>query len=126
MPIALPYRFDTSPVVKLILGGVLGLVFLIIVPGIAYSLFVSHDRTAAVQLLLTGLIAAYFGRLFTKHLQGSRGMITSDAIVVEPASLSTASDWPDRWADFRCSSFRRFGSNGFRLLPWFKGGTTSG
>jgi hypothetical protein len=48
---------------------------------------VSHDRTAAIQLLLTGLIAAYFGRLFTKHLQGSRGVITSDAIVVEPAFL---------------------------------------
>jgi hypothetical protein len=87
MPIALPYRFDTSPVVKLILRGVLGVLVLVIVPGIAYSLLVSHDLTAAVVLLVTGAIMLYFGRIFIQNLEGSTGTITADCVVVEPGTL---------------------------------------
>lgn len=87
MPVALPYRFDTSPVVKVILRGVLGLLLLVIVPGMVYSLFVSHNDAAAVLLLLVGLIVTSFGRLFLRNLGGSHGTISADAVVVEPATL---------------------------------------
>jgi hypothetical protein len=86
MPVALPYRFDTSPVVKLILRGVIGLL-LVVIAGIVYSLLVSRDVVAAVQLLLVALIATYFGRLFLKNLESSQGTITADAVVVEPGTL---------------------------------------
>lgn len=85
MPVALPYRFDTSPVVKLILRGVL-LLLLVVVVGVVYSL-VSQNYVAAAQLLLIALIAIYFGRRFLQNLTASHGTITSDAIVVEPATL---------------------------------------
>lgn len=87
MPVELPYRFDTSPIVKLILRGVVALLLVVIVPGIMYSLFVSHDHVAAVQLILVGLIATYFGRIFFSNLEGSHGTITADAVVVEPGTL---------------------------------------
>jgi hypothetical protein len=87
MPIALPYRFDTSPIVKLILRGVLGLLTLVIVPGIGYSLLISHDRAAAVHLLITGAIVMYFGRIFIKNLEATSGTITTADVVVEPGSL---------------------------------------
>jgi hypothetical protein len=87
MPIALPYRFDTSPVVKLILRGVLGLLVLVIAPGIVYSLFVSHDRAAAVLLTIVALMVIYFGRLFLQNLVTSRGIIDADAVIVQPGTL---------------------------------------
>jgi len=87
MALPLPYSFDTSPVVKLILRGVLGLLLVVIVPGIGYSLLVTHDLTAAVSLLVAGLIVVYFGRLFLQNLVTSRGTITADTVIVEPGTL---------------------------------------
>jgi hypothetical protein len=87
MPVTLPYRFDTSPVVKLILRGVLGLLIVVIAPGILYSLLVSHDRAAALHLLVTGVIVLYFGRIFIKNLEATSGTITADRVVVEPGTL---------------------------------------
>jgi hypothetical protein len=87
MSIALPYQFDTSPVVKLILRGVLGLLVLVIVPGIGYSLLVSRDLTAAAVLLVTGAIVLYFGRIFIKNLEATSGTITADQVIVEPGTL---------------------------------------
>jgi hypothetical protein len=87
MSAALPYRFDSSPVVKLILRGVLGLLLLVIVPGLLYSLLVSRDHGAAVLLLVTGLIVIYFGRLFLRNLEASHGTITADTVLVEPGVL---------------------------------------
>ena len=91
MPISLPYRFDTSPVVQLILRGVLGLVVLVIAPGILYSVFVSHNQGAAVLLLVIGVLTIYFGRLFLRNLMTSRGTITAEAVEVEPGVLFGAS-----------------------------------
>jgi hypothetical protein len=87
MSLNLPYRFDTSPVVKLILRGVLGLFIIVIVPGIGYSLLVSHDRAAVAHLLITGAIVMYIGRIFIKNLEGTSGTITADHLVVEPGTL---------------------------------------
>jgi hypothetical protein len=87
MPVALPYRFDTSSVVILILRGVIALLLVVIVPGRVYSLLVSHDEVVTVQLLLIGLIVIFFGRLFLKNLEASRGTIAADAVMVEPGTL---------------------------------------
>jgi hypothetical protein len=87
MSLNLPYRFDTSPVVKLILRGVLGLFIIVIVPGIGYSLLVSHDRAAVAHLLITGAIVMYIARIFIKNLEGTSGTITADHLVVEPGTL---------------------------------------
>jgi hypothetical protein len=86
MAITLPYQFDTSGVVKLILRGVLGLL-LVILLGILYSLLVSHDTVAAIQLVLIGGVASYFGSLFLRNLTGSVGSITADAVVAQPVRL---------------------------------------
>jgi hypothetical protein len=81
------YEFDTTGVVKAILRGILGLLAVVIVPGILYSLFVSHSTAAAVQLLLIAGVTAIFGRIFSKNLTGSRGVVTPDAVVVQPSRL---------------------------------------
>ncbi len=86
MAITLPYEFDTSGVVRQIMGGVLGLLLVILV-GVFYSLLVSHSVAAAVQLLLIAAIATYFGSLFHRNLTGSLGTITADAVVVRPGQL---------------------------------------
>ena len=86
MAIALPYEFDTSGVVKVILRGVLGLLVVVLV-GILYSLLVSHSIAAAIQLLLVAAVATYFGSLFLRNLTGSLGTITADAVVVQPGRL---------------------------------------
>ena len=86
MAIVLPYEFDTSSVVKLILRGVLGLL-LVVLFGILYSLLVSHSIAAAIQLLLVAGLASYFGRLFLGNLTGSVGTITADAVVVRAERL---------------------------------------
>jgi hypothetical protein len=86
MAITLPYAFDTSRVVKQIMGGVLGLLLVILI-GILYSLLISHSIAATIQLLLIAAIAAYFGRIFLRNLTGSVGTITTDAVVVRPGEL---------------------------------------
>jgi hypothetical protein len=86
LAIRLPYEFDTSRVVKQIMGGVLGLL-LVVLLGILYSLLISHSIAATIQLLLIAGIAAYFGRIFLRNLPGSLGTITADAVVVQPGEL---------------------------------------
>jgi hypothetical protein len=84
--ITLPYEFDTSGVVKLILRGVIGLFFVLLL-GVLYSLLISHSLAAMVQLLLIAGIATYFGRIFLRNLPGSLGTITADAVVVQPGQV---------------------------------------
>ena len=87
MGVTLPYRFDTTGAVKGIVGGAMGLLVVVIVPGILYSFFISLSWLAALQLLLIGGVVLYFGRKYLKGLEGSRGTITADAVVVEPSAL---------------------------------------
>lgn len=42
----LPYSFDNSAPVRIIVRGTLGLLFFVLVPGILYSLPISRDRAA--------------------------------------------------------------------------------
>jgi hypothetical protein len=87
MAVTLPYEFDTSDIVKVILRAVLGLLLVVVVPGVVYSLFVSHRTVAAIQLLLVAAIIMYFGRLFLRNLIGSQGTITADAVEVQAGRL---------------------------------------
>jgi hypothetical protein len=84
--VTLPYEFDTSGVVKLIMRGVVGLLCVLLL-GILYSLMVSHSLAAIVQLLLIAAVAAYFGRIFLRNLTGSLGTITADAVVVQSGQV---------------------------------------
>lgn len=86
MAITLPYQFDTSGVVKLILRGVLGLLLVVLV-GILYSLLVSQSIFAAIQLMVVTAVATYFGSLLLRNLIGSLGTITAAAVVVQPGLL---------------------------------------
>jgi hypothetical protein len=86
MAVRLPYRFDTSDTPKVILRGVLGLLLLVIAPGIIYSLL-TNNPAAALQLLLIGGLTLYFGYRFLGGLEASRGTVTADAVVVEPGTL---------------------------------------
>jgi xanthosine utilization system XapX-like protein len=84
--VTLPFRFDTSQVVKQIMAGMLALLGIVAV-GILYSLLISRSMATAAQLALVGLILAYFGHKFLRHLTTSSGIITADSITVEPAQL---------------------------------------
>ena len=70
----LPYEFDSSGVVSTILRGVLGLLALVVVPGILYSIFISHSRAAAVQLLLVAALIAWFRRTLGAELAAALGL----------------------------------------------------
>jgi len=87
MTITLPYQFDTTGTIKWILGIVLGLLVLVVVPGILYSLFISHRMAAVIQLLLFGLLLAWFARVVIRNLSASVGTITAEAVVVQSARL---------------------------------------
>lgn len=87
MAVTLPYQFDTTGVVKQILRGVFGLLVVVVVPGILYSLLISHSVAAAIQLLLIGAFTAWFGSVVFRRLTGSVGTITTDAVVLKPARL---------------------------------------
>jgi hypothetical protein len=84
--VILPYEFDSSGVVKVILRLVLGLLGIVVV-GIPYALFISHSTAAALQLVLTGGLVTAFGRIVLKHLVGAHGTIAADAVVVRPVTL---------------------------------------
>ena len=83
---ALPYQFDTGGVVALIVRGVAGLE-VILVLGALYSLAVSRNMASAAALLVIAAGVFIFGRLVLKNLEGTRGMITRDAVVVQPGGL---------------------------------------
>jgi hypothetical protein len=85
--ITLPFVFDTSPVVRLILRGVLALLLLVIVPGLLYSLLISHQVVVAVQLCIIGLIAGYFGWIFFRNLSATCGSVGRDEVVLQPVVL---------------------------------------
>lgn len=85
--VTLPYDFDTTGSIKLILGGILGLLAIVVAPGVLYSLFISRSMAAAVQLFLIGAFLSWFARVVVRNLSASTGTITSDAVTVQPARL---------------------------------------
>jgi hypothetical protein len=87
MTVTLPYGFNTSRIVEGVLKSAVALVVVVVVPGVLYSLFVSHSTAAAIQLLLIGALVIYFGTLVFRNLPGSRGAITATRIDVQPGRL---------------------------------------
>lgn len=86
MAITLPYEFDTSDTVKLIIRGLLILLGVVLI-GIFYSLLVSRDTTAVMGLIFTAAILLYFCKLFLGHLVGSEGTITAQDVIVQPGRV---------------------------------------
>ena len=82
----LPYRFDTAGVVTVIVQGIAGLEG-ILVFGVLYSLALSQNMAAAAALFVIAVGVFVFGRLVLRNLEGTRGVITREAIVVQPGGL---------------------------------------
>ena len=80
--ITLPYEFDTTRVTKLILKGLIWFELVVVVPGILYSVVGTGNRPGALLLFVIGCMAAFFGSLVAKHLEGSVGTITANDVVV--------------------------------------------
>jgi hypothetical protein len=85
--VTLPYEFDTSPVVKIILRGVLGLLFLVVIPGILYSVFFTHDWAVVVELGFIGAVVVYVGTLFGRNLTSTTGIISKEVVVIWPVTI---------------------------------------
>ncbi len=84
MGFMLPYAFDTSRVVRLILRGVVGFELLVIVPGIAFSIAASRGIVAVLLLITCGAFLLAFGWIVGRFLDASTGTISAESIVVEP------------------------------------------
>jgi hypothetical protein len=87
MALTLPYEFDSSRVIKVILRLVLSLLGLVVVAGIAYSLFISHNTAGVALLVVVGIAVTGFGRLVLKNLVVAHGTITAEVVVVHPVKL---------------------------------------
>ena len=87
IPISLPYRFDSTAVVRYILKGILLLMVGVIAPGILYSLVISRTLAVAIQLLIVGVLLFLFGIFVCRNLTGATGVIALDSVVLEPVRL---------------------------------------
>jgi hypothetical protein len=86
MPVALPYRFDTGRVWRMILTGALG-VAAVVLGGVLHGLLVRRDAMVVLPLAVSGITLAYFIRLFVRFQSGSIGTLTADHVVIEPNTL---------------------------------------
>ena len=75
MAVALPYRFDTSHVWRMILTGAFAVAAVVLL-GVVYGLLVRRDAMLVLQLALTGIVLAYFIRVFVRFQSGSIGTLT--------------------------------------------------
>ena len=86
MPIALPYRFDTSDVWRKILKGAFGLNALLVF-GIVVSVLVQRQPLKALGLAVMELAVLGFTIVFVRAQTGSVGTLLSDRVVIEPNVL---------------------------------------
>jgi hypothetical protein len=85
--LTLPYAFDTTDVLTLIVRGAAGLLFLVVVPGVIYSVLVSGSMGAAALLVIIAGLTLYFARLIGMHVGGAKGTITRDAVTIEATAV---------------------------------------
>jgi len=85
MAVTLPYTFDTRGITLTLLRAALGFELVVVVPGILYSLTLSHDLLVAALLTFVGAFVAVIGVLIAKVVGGSSGTITAASIDVAPA-----------------------------------------
>ena len=82
----LPFHFDTAEVVTLIVRGIAALLCVLAV-GALYSVLVSRSMATGAGLLVIGAGVLWLGRLVLGNLEGTRGVITRDAVVVQPGGI---------------------------------------
>jgi len=82
----LPFHFDTAEVITLIVRGIAALLCVLAI-GVLYSVFVSRRMAMAAGLLVIGAGVGWLGRLVLKNLEGTRGVITREAVVVQPGGV---------------------------------------
>ncbi|HVD61151.1 MAG TPA: hypothetical protein VNC11_09810 [Gemmatimonadaceae bacterium] len=85
--ITLPYEFDTARITRMIVTGMIAFDLVVVIPGIAYSLLVTHDTAAVVLLFIIGCMTAFFGFIIANYLKGSSGTITARDVVLSPARV---------------------------------------
>ena len=86
MPVALPYRFDTSTVWRTILKGAFGLNALLVF-GVLYSVLASRPWTTVLALVVNEVVVLGFTRVFVRFQTGSAGTLSADRVVIEPNRL---------------------------------------
>jgi hypothetical protein len=86
--VQLPLAFDTSDIVLKIGRGFLAVLALVVLPGVVYSLFVSHDMAAVAGLTIIGAIIVFLGRLILANMRAFKGTITASEVIVEPVRLA--------------------------------------
>lgn len=84
MIIAVPYRFDTTDMLRNVLRAIVGLHVVAIFPGVLYSLFVQHKPGAAIGLLVISGISLFLGRRVLK-MRASVGIINKNFVVLQKA-----------------------------------------
>jgi len=86
-PVAtLPFHFDTAAGVSTIVRGIAALLCVLAI-GVLYRVFVSPSLATAAGLLGIGAGVLWFGRIVVGNLEGTRGVITRDAVVVQPGGI---------------------------------------
>jgi hypothetical protein len=86
-PVAiLPFHFDTAGVVTTIGRGIVALLC-VLAAGVLYSVIVSRRMATAAGLLVIGAGVLWLGRVMVRNLEGTRGVITRDAVVVQPGGF---------------------------------------
>lgn len=79
--VRLPFRFDTAGVVTTIVRAIAGLVSLL-AASVVYMLFVRRQTAPAAGFLAIGGGVVWVGRVVLANLEGTRGVITRDTVVV--------------------------------------------
>jgi hypothetical protein len=82
----LPFHFDTAGVVILIVRGIVALLC-VLAAGVLYSLFVSRSVASTAGLVVIGAGVLWLCRVVLGHLEGTRGIVTRDAVVVQPGGV---------------------------------------
>jgi hypothetical protein len=82
----LPFQFDTAGVVISIVQGIVALLGVLAI-GVLYSFFVSRSAVSAAGLLVTAVGVLWLGRLVLANLEGTRGTITRERVVVQPGGV---------------------------------------
>ena len=92
--LTLPYAFDTTDVLTLIVRGAAALLFLVVVPGVIYSVFVSGSMGAAALLVIVAGLTLYFARVIGMNVGGAKGTITPGAGATLARDLAAAVTLP--------------------------------
>jgi hypothetical protein len=83
---ALPFRFDSAGVVTSIVRAI-GALLAVLAAGVLYLVFVRRNVAAASGLILVCGGVVLLARVALGNLEGTRGVITRDAVVLQRGSV---------------------------------------